>query len=319
LNNGASLDPSGFIITNGAVSKTIVPTPGGDVQSLLNQINGAGLGVTAQINSTGTGINVLNATQGTTMTIGENGGTTATELGIRSFSPASELSQLNNGQGVGTAPAGSNGDFTITGVNGTSFNVSIAGVKTVQDVLDDINSASTAAGSGVTASFAATGNGIVLSDSSSGTGTLSVADINNSTAAADLGLTKPTSSTSDAITGADVDGVQTGGIFSDLQALSAALQSGNTAAITAAGQQISTDYTNVGNVRAVAGAQSDELQARSTQMTSENTATQTLLSNVQDTNMTQAISEFQTLQTALQAALLTTAQSQSLTLLNYLG
>jgi flagellar hook-associated protein 3 FlgL len=289
------------------------------VQDLLNEINSAGLGVTAQINTSGTGINVLNSVQGTTLTIGENGGSTATELGIRSFSPASTLAELNNGQGVGTAAPGSTGDFNVTDTNGTTFSVSIAGATTVQDVLNDINSAATAAGSSVVAGFATIENGISLTDSSGGSGTLSVAPENDSTAAADLGLTSPTSSTSSSITGSDVDGVQSSGVFSDLQALASALNTGNVGGITEAATNLQNDYTNVTNVQGVTGAKVDELQSRSSQLTSENIATQTFLSSVQDTNMTAAISQFQTLQTAMQAALLTTAQSQSLSLLNFLG
>ncbi|MGA2229770.1 MAG: flagellar hook-associated protein FlgL [Tepidisphaeraceae bacterium] len=319
LNNGNGLDNSGFIITNGGVSKTIVPPAGGDMEDLLNAINGAGVGVTAQINSSGTGINVFNATQGTTMTIGENGGTTAAELGIRSFSPSSALSQLNNGQGVGTGTAGTTGDFQITDTNGNTFTVSIAGATTVQDVLNDINSAAATAGSAVVAGFAATGNGITLTDPSGGTGTLSVQPINDSSAAADLGLTDPAASTTSSITGADVDGVQSPGIFSDLQSLASALQTGDLSGITNAAANLQSDYNNVTNVRGVAGAKVDELQNFSSQLQNENIATQTFLSSVQDTNMTQAISQFQTLQTAMQAALLTTAQSQSLSLLNFIG
>jgi flagellar hook-associated protein 3 FlgL len=319
LNGGTGLDSAGIIITNGGQSKTITFPSGGDVQSILDAINGAGLGVQAQINSTGTGINVLNATQGTTLTIGENGGTTATELGIRSFSSSSDLSELNNGQGVGTAPAGSTADFSITNTSGTSFSVSIAGATTVQDVLNDINSASTAAGANVTASFATTGNGIVLTDSSGGTAnSLSVQPEFGSTAAADLGLTTPASSSATTITGADVDGVQTSGIFTDLQALSTALSNNDPSAITAAAQNLQNDYNNVTDAAGVAGAQAQDLENRSSALQSQNIATQTVLSNVQDTNMTTAISEFQTLQTALQAALETTVTSQSLSLLNYL-
>jgi flagellar hook-associated protein 3 FlgL len=316
LRGGAGIDPTGFILTSNGVSKTISIPSGGDVQSLLNEINGSGLGVVASINSAGNGINVQSNVQGVTMTIGEDGGTTATDLGIRSFSPSTELSSLNNGQGVGTAVAGSNGDFTITAADGSSFNVSIAGAQTVQDVIGDINSAATTAGVNVSASFATTGNGIVLSDGTTGSGTLSVAAINASPAAADLGLTNPASGNT--ITGSDVNGVQTSGIFSDLQALATALTNGDTAGITAAAQKLQTDATNVSQANGVAGATSDEYQNISSQLQDQNTATQTFLSNVQDANMTTAISQFQTLQTALEAALETTATSQSLTLLNFL-
>jgi flagellin-like hook-associated protein FlgL len=316
LNGGTGIDSSGIIITNGGTSKTITFPSGGDVESILNAINGAGLGVVAQINSAGTGINVQNSTQGVTLTIGENGGTTAADLGIRSFSPSSSLAELNNGDGVSTAPAGANGDFTITSAAGTSFTVSLAGATTVQDVMNDINSAATTAGVNVTASFATTGNGIILTDNTTGSGTLTLQPINASQAAADLGLTTPASGNT--ITGTDVNGVQTEGVFTDLQALAQALQTGNQDGITAAATALQNDYNTSTDANGVAGAQIQALQNRSSALSTENIATQQLLSNVQDTNMTSAISQFQTLQTALQASLETTAQSQELTLLNFL-
>jgi flagellar hook-associated protein 3 FlgL len=311
LFGGTGLDTHGFIVGNGTASATIVPTAGGDIQSLLNQINGAGLGVTAEINSGGTGINILNATQGTQMTIGENGGTTAMELGIRSFSPSTDLSQLNNGQGI--TPATSGGDFTITAANGSSYNISIAGATTVEDVINDINSD---AGPNVEASFATTGNGIILTDFTTGSGTLTVTPNNGSSVASELGLTTPASGNK--ITGSDANPIQVSGLFTDLQALSSALESGDTNAITAAGSNLQTDYNQITDAQGVAGAQAQNLGNRSSQIQSENTATQTLLSNIQDTNMTTAVTQFQQLQTSLQGTLETTALSQELSLLNFL-
>jgi len=318
LLGGAGIDPSGFIITNGAQSKTITPSNGDDVESLLNSINGAGLGVLASINSAGNGINIQNITQGTSLTIGENGGATATNLGIRSFSASTSLSDLNNGKGVGTPAAGSTGDFTLTDTNGLAFNVSLAGATTVQGVLDAINVAAATAGSGVVAGLATTGNGISLSDPSGGPGNLSLQAINSSTAAADLGLSSPTSTSASSITGSDVNGQETPGLFSNLQSLANALQTGDVAGITSAAAKLQNDYTNATDANGLAGAKIQELQNLSSTLSSQNLATQTLLSNIQDTNMTTAISQFQTLQAALQGALLTTSKSQSLSLLNYL-
>ena len=72
------------------------------VEDLLNAINASGTAVRAQINASGTGIDILNPTQGPQMTIAENGGTTASDLGVRSLGPATQLSELNDGKGVRT-------------------------------------------------------------------------------------------------------------------------------------------------------------------------------------------------------------------------
>ena len=100
LRGGAGIDLSGgMIITNGQASATIDLSTAQTVEDLLNAINGAGIQVSASINAAGTGINIINPTQGPQMTIAENGGTTAADLGIRSFSPAAQLKDPQCRQG----------------------------------------------------------------------------------------------------------------------------------------------------------------------------------------------------------------------------
>jgi flagellar hook-associated protein 3 len=311
---------SGIVITNGQVSKTLTfgspPLPANaTVEDLLNEINGAGLGVRAQIDPDGTGIDILNQAQGTNMTIGENGGTTAADLGIRSYSGATELTQLNNGQGVSTAANGA-ADFSITDSKGVSFQVTVGSDKTIQDVINTINSDATTAGAGVTASFAAQGNGIVLTDTAGGSGTLSLLPINSSQAAADLGLTGQASG--NVITGTDVNPVSANGIFGDLMALENALNNNNTADITAAAQALQTDQNHVTATNGAVGAQMQQVQSRQTELSDQNTATQTMLSNLQDVDYTQAITQYQSLQNALQASMESASNVMNLSLLDFL-
>jgi flagellin-like hook-associated protein FlgL len=313
LRGGAGLDTSGLIITNGSKSATISLSSATTVQDVLNDINGAGVGVQASINSAGTGINIVNTVQGSEMTIAENGGTTAAELGVRTFGPSTALADLNDGQGVNSVAGG---DFQITNTAGTAFNVSLTGAKTVQDVINAINTAG--AGDGVTASFSTTGNGIVLSDTAGGSGKLNVTQINNSTAAADLGLTTPASSSATSIVGADVGTVGTPGLFTDLSALTTALQSGNQTAITAAAQSLQSDYNSVVAARGANGAQLQSISAFQDNITDENTATTTLISSLQDTNYTTAVTQYDTLQQSLEASLETAARTLQLSLLDYL-
>lgn len=321
LKGGAAIDlTSGIVITNGKNSKTLTfgspPLPAGaTVQDMLNEINGAGIGVRAQIDPDGTGIDILNQTQGTNMTIAENGGTTAADLGIRSYSPNTLLSSLNNGQGVTTA-AGGAADFTLTDSKGVAVQVSLAGDKTVQDVINTINSDATTAGAGVTASFSTTGNGIVLTDTAGGSGTLTLLQINSSTAAQDLGLTSPASG--NVITGTDVNPAAADGIFGDLQALENALNNNNSTAITEAAENLTNDQNNVIAVRGSVGAQVQGMQSQQTNLQAQNTATQTMLSNLQDVDYTQAITQFTTLQTALQASMESAGGVMNLSLLDFL-
>ena len=312
LYNGSGIDNSGLTITNGQLSKTITWSPTGTVQDMLNAINGAGLGVQAEINSAGTGINILNASQGTSLSVGENGGQTAADLGLQTLSLSTPLSQLNNGQGVQTA-GGATPDFQITARDGSTFQISVSSATTVGDVINEINAAT---GGKVTASLATTGSGIVLTDSSGGAGTLSVTPLNASDAANELGLNVTASGNT--LTGADVGAPTSNGVFGDLQALMNGLQSGDQDAITAAGGNIQNDTNTVIAVRGQTGAVEQELTRQQTDLQEQGTATQSLLSQLQDVDMTTAVTQFQTLQTALQASYETAADTLQTSLLNFL-
>jgi flagellar hook-associated protein 3 len=315
LKAGAGIDlASGIKITNGSMSKTIDFSDCTTVEDMLNKLNNSGLSIRAEINDAGNGINILNPNEGAQMTIAENGGTTAADLGVRSFSASTPVSELNNGKGVRTVDGD---DMTFTDSNGVSFNVDLNNPGTVQDVIDAINSAATTAGAGVTASFATSGNGIVLTDTAGGAGKLTAAAANFSNALTDLGLTAPQSG--GVITGSDVDPVTPQGIFANLQKLETALESNDQDGITAAAQGLQTDHDRVVQIHGQVGAQVQEFQSRQDSLDNQNLATQALLSSLQDTDFTEAISKFQTLQTSLQATLQSSAQILNMSLLDFLS
>ena len=102
-------------ITSGGKTYTIDVSGDKTVQDLLNSINASGAGLDAEINPAGTGINVSSRVSGADFSIGENGGNTATQLGLRTFTATTQLTQLNHGAGVGVntvTPGGT--DFTIS-------------------------------------------------------------------------------------------------------------------------------------------------------------------------------------------------------------
>jgi flagellar hook-associated protein 3 FlgL len=310
LRGGAGISPAGFTIQNGTTSKAITTSPSMTVEDLINEINGAGLGVTAQINSAGTGINVLNAVQGTSMTISENGSTSATGLGIRSFTASTPLSQLNNGTGVNTV-AGNN--FSVTTADGSVIDIPLSNPLTVQDVLNQINAAG---GGKVSASISTTGNGIALTDNTNGGGSLTVTPLNASSAANDLGLL--VLPTGNQIKGSDPGGITVPGIFTHLQNLRDALRSNSQTGITAAAEGLQTDGTQVTQVQGKTGAMEQELQQQSTRLTAENTATQAMISQVQDVDYATATTQFQQLQDSLQAALAAAGKTLNLSLMDYI-
>lgn len=314
LKAGAGIDTAnGMIITNGQQSATIDLSGATTVEDLINAINGSGTGVLAGINATATGLNLLNPTQGLEMRIAENGGTTAADLGVRSFGPDSPLIELNGGRGVQTV-AGA--DFTITDSNGVVATVDLGAEQTIQDVLDTINTAAGAAGAGIVASFATTGNGIVLTDTAGGAGTIAVTPQNFSTAARDLGLDQPPSGST--VTGADVNPVTSTGVFANLLKLHDAMVASDQRGITAAAEGLKADYDRIVQVRAQAGARVQEIESRQDRLADENIVTQALLSQLEDVDFTEAIARFQTLQTSLEASLKSAGAVMNLSLLDFL-
>ncbi len=314
LNNGAGIDPAGLVISNGAKSATVDLSGANTVEDLLNAINGAGVGVLAEIKEDGTGLRLLNPTQGNEMRVGENGGTTAQDLGLRSFEPASKLLDLNAGKGVRTVDGV---DFRITDSAGVAFDVDLtSATQSIQDVIDAINAAATGAGAGVAASFAATGNGIVLTDTAGGAGTIAVASQNFSQAAADLGLDEQPSG--NVIAGRDVHQVVAQGLFANLNKLQTAMLDGNQAAMTEAAEAIKLDYDRVVRIRGEVGAKVKDIETRQLRLEDQNLTTKALLSEIEDADFNEAITRFSLLQTSLQASLQTTGQTLSLSLIDFL-
>ncbi|HVX62348.1 MAG TPA: flagellin, partial [Pirellulales bacterium] len=189
---------SGIQIVNGGKTYTLSFSGAKTIQDVLNTINGSGASVRAQINSAGNGIDIQSRLSGSDFSVGENGGVTATQLGIRSFNVNTPLSDLNYGQGV--TPLSSGPDFTITRKDGVSFGISVAGATTIGDVLNLINNNATNTGGGVpvVAKLNAFGNGIELADDDpTAPGSLSITANAPSPVANQLGLL-PASATSSA-------------------------------------------------------------------------------------------------------------------------
>ena len=87
-------------IVNGGSTHTIDFDNAATIEDLLNTLNMSSAGVLAEINAAHTGIDIRSRLSGEDFMIGENGGTTAAGLGVRSFTTATRLEDLNYGFGV---------------------------------------------------------------------------------------------------------------------------------------------------------------------------------------------------------------------------
>ena len=123
-----------------------------------------------------------------------------------SVTGTSQLQYLNNGDGIATAGDGNN-DFKATLKDGTSLNVAVGSVTTLNDVIESINTA----GQGKLSASLSSNNQLELTDLTTGTGTTSIAQLNGSQFLSNIGLTQlgpDGSPTGTAV--AAVDGVITG-------------------------------------------------------------------------------------------------------------
>lgn len=313
LKGGAGIDLSGLLVANGNVETQIDLTGATTVEDLLNRINTSNANVKARINPSGTGIDILNAVQGTQMRIAENGGTTVADLGVRSFAATTKIADLNQGQGL-TLVEGA--ELRITDSAGVSFEVEFEGLDTVQDLLDEINGAALAAGAGVNASFASGTNGLVLADTAGGAGTIVAAGQNYAPVLRELGIESPASG--NVIGGTDIAPVESTGVFADLIRLRSALRNNDQNEITRASEHLDEDLTRVIRIRGEVGARVQAFEARRETLADQNVATKAMLSELEDTDFTDAIVRFQTLQTSLQASMQAAGQTLNMSLMDFL-
>lgn len=317
LAGGSGIDlSSGFILANGAHTATIDLSTANTVQDIINLIGGSGAYVLARINEFGTGIDLFNQVSGTTLSVGENGGTTATDLGIRTFNDATPLSSLNDGYGV-IRVDGEN-DLRLAVSNGSVVDVNLDGAETIGDVIALINDAAATAGVNVTASLAATGNGIRLSDGAGGSAGVSVTALNASQAALDLGFLNASVDANGDLVGEDRNLVRTQGILDVLVQLEGALRGDDTRGIALAAERLDPFVKEVTRIHGVVGARAQALRSKLLQTQDAAGAAQVFLSDLQDVDYAEAITRMQRAITQLQAGLQSSSTVLNLSVLDFL-
>ena len=309
--SGTNLDPAGLQIVNGGQTYNISLSGDSTVGDLLNTLNGSGAAVLAEINPSGTGINIVSRLSGSDFSIGENGGQTAAQLGVRTLTGSTTLAQLNYGQGVQTATSGA--DFIIQRPDGTQLSVSVAGDATIQDVINTINNdPNNQDANAIKAQLNTTGNGITLSTNVASTGTaqLSVTEQNGSQAAVELGLvpagqsqssTPTINGNTQTLVGSDTNPQETDSTFNALLRLQSALQTGNQAGITRGLSLLSNVSSQMGLVQANLGVQEQSVTDLQTSLTNQQNQLKSSLSNDVDTNMATAITNLTQQQVTYQA------------------
>ncbi len=318
-NLGAAVDlTSGLSITQGQRTVTADFSTATTVQDLQNIVEELGVGVRLEIAAGGRGLEMVNTVAGVDLSVGENGGTTAEDLGIRSFGASTRLTDFRHGAGVVTQEG--EDDMAVALHDGTSFNVNLDGAVDVGEAIALIDAAATAAGvapGAFSVALSATGNGLVATDNTAGAGEFVIADAGQSRAATHLGLTG-NAGADPTIQGKDNATRRVDNAFTDLILLRDALTNNDESGITLAGGNLERDIDSVVSARATVGVQAKRLEETRLRNEDQQLQEKSVLSNLQDADLAEVITRFQQLQLQLQAALQTAAQTQQLTLMDFL-
>ena len=310
---------SGITVTQGGVTQTLDFAAAETVQDLQNVVRNADLGLRLEINADGSGLDLVSEVAGLELSIGENGGTTAADLGLRSFGEATALSEFRHG--VGVIPQEGQDDVSFTLHDGSTFAVNLDGAETVGDVTAAVRNAAAAAGltpGQFAVSLATSGNGLVFTDNTAGPGGFTITNANQSLAATHLGIVGD-AGPGNTITGTDEATVRVENAFTHLINLRDALAINDESGITVAGSKIENDIDAAASARATVGVQAKRLGDLRVRAEDQTLQEQSMLSSLRDADLAEVISRYQQLQLQLQASLQTTAQSQRLSLLDYLN
>lgn len=315
---------AGLQVAVGDKTYTINFTGAETVEDLLNTLNASPAGLLAQINESGNGINIRSRVSGVDFRIGENGGTTAAQLGVRSLTRETRLAELNHGRGVHTAEGT---DFLLRRSDGMELEIDISSAVTVGDVLDRINNHPDNQDplTAVTARLTAVGNGIELVDANAvAEAPLTVVRSTLSEAALDLGLIPVGQSEAAAdpatnvLIARDVNPQEAKGAFNSLLRLNAALLEGDLREISRAAEMLNEDLQRVTFARGDLGARQRNMDFLEARLQDENIELRRTLSEEIEVDLVETISNLTGRQISMEASLRQTASTLRTTLLDFL-
>lgn len=310
---------SGLSIIQGQQTATADFSAATTIQDLVNEIDRLGLGLRLQVNDAGNGLDLISEVSGLRLAVGENGGTTAADLGIRTYGLSTKLSDFRDGLGI--EPITGNDDFQITLNDGTNFAINADGLSTVNDLITAIQASATAAGVVIgvdfTVGLAAIGNGLDFQDTTAGVSGFTITRVAQSLVADQLGILKEDGAT---LTFQSTDNatVRVENVFTHLADLRDSLLKGTTLGITLAGSSINSDIESITQARATVGVRSQRIERQQQRSQDLELMEKTMLSDLQDADLTEVITRFQQLQTQLQVSLQVGAQNLRLSLLDFL-
>ncbi|MEM8738215.1 MAG: flagellin [Planctomycetota bacterium] len=309
---------SGLTITQGEQTVTVAFPLASTIEDVQNAVADLKLGVRLDIAEDGRTLEFVSSVAGLDFSVGENGGTTATDLGIHTFNGDTLLTDLR--QGIGLITNEGEDDLSVTLHDGRSFSVNLDSAPDVSEAISRINTAASAAGitpAEFSVSVPTTGTGLLAVDNTTGPNDFSITNVGQSHAAEHLGLLG-SAAVGDPIVGEDTAARRLNNAFTDLILLRDALRNNDESGITLASTNLEDDIDAAVSARAIVGVQAQRLEQISLRNEDQTLQEQSVLSNLKDADLTEVITRFQQLQIQLQAALQTSAQIQQTSLLDFL-
>lgn len=295
------------------------------VEQLINKVHRTGAQVEMSLDATGRFFAIRSTESGSTLSIGENGSNLASRLGLRTMDLTTTVSDLNFGQGVQTNDSGD--DLVITRTNGSEIRVNLTGVQTVNDVISRINNHvdNFSPALRVTASLATHGNGLRLSAVTGGQ-PIRVRNVGGSEAAWGLGLVPAgesekvgvASGANSVIGGADISGIEVGGVFTSLIRMRQAIESGNGEQLSRLTAALDQDIQRMSLARSVVGTRQQSIDRLKDVSAERQLQLKQVESEEIDADLADVISRLSAREAALQASLKLMGQTTRLTLFDYL-
>jgi flagellin-like hook-associated protein FlgL len=346
--NGLGGSPLGSIqLTNNGATHTIDLSGAQTLADIKSAIEAGNTGVRVLISEDQRSINIMTESAGLqshALSIAEvsGGGGTAELLGIRTFAASTPISAFNDGDGInivtgrtdpltGLVDPALNTDFEINLGDGFTISIDLGpnDITTVGTLVAAINTQAdaqlTAAGrptTDFTANVGAISNGIEFNQDpglASG-GPISVRPVNNSTAAEQLGfLDAKANGTGTLLRSEDRATIRVNNLFSHLLDLSEALKNDDTFGIELATKRLGLSQDHVIQARSTVGGYARRLDDETRRQEDRLVYDEAVRSQLRDLDFASASSEFAQLQLQLQAGLTVAAQTQQLTLLDFLG
>lgn len=325
VNGGAGINvTSGIVIQQGEASFTVTLAEAMTVGDVLIAINRSGADVKAELDQASGGITIRGLRNGVDYSIGENGGSAASQLGLRTADGSTALSQLDRGRGLVLNNDGP--DLSIIRPDGVELAIDLNGTTTIEDVLIQIrNHPLNQDTLRVQPSINPVGNGIQLL-APPGSNRLVVRASSSGNAAHALGLVPPgqteaRSSTVGAFEifrGSDYKPLEPGGAVDTLIRLETAVRSGDIKEISRLQGLLDVDLDRSTNTRGRVGVWSQNVQQLKESADDQVIALKSELSTEIDADFASVITELQQRQATVEASLRLIGQTAQLSLLDFL-